>query len=103
MARDRLKEIEEALSPKQIFLLWLAEAHGFDSAPSYYYFLRDTPIDDYPQRSVPKRAREVAIQAMSGKSSDEIDRADKEAVRDVHFLFHLPSKGTHWFHSNKLF
>jgi hypothetical protein len=61
-ADRRLAKLEGALSPKAATLLWLAEAHQFDSLPAYVDWLIDQPTSAAPLYRVPEAA-EAGVRA----------------------------------------
>jgi hypothetical protein len=85
----RLAKLEGALSPKAATLLWLAEAHRFDSLPAYVDWLIDQPKDAAPLYRVPEAAEAGVRAALRGESRDAVERSVRAAVRDAVFLVEL--------------
>ena len=74
-AERRLAKLEGALSPKAATLLWLEEAHQFDSLPAYVAWLIDQPISVAPLDRVPALARAGALEAMRGQPREAVRMA----------------------------
>lgn len=85
----RVAKVEEALSPTQLVLRWLAEAHAFGDLESYVASLL---AGDPPVAPLDRLAREVAHgarTAMRGKRSELVDAAVRSALRETVFRFEL--------------
>lgn len=61
----RLAQLEASLSPTQATLLWLADAHGFDSLCAYATSLVEQPTAMSPLVAVPQQARR-AVRGVCG-------------------------------------
>jgi len=88
-AERRLAKIEEALSPTQLVLRWLAEAHAYgDIEPYVASFLEQDP----PVAPLDRLAREAvhgARATLRGKRPDLVDAAVRNALRETVFRFEL--------------
>jgi hypothetical protein len=85
----RLAKIEEALSPTQLVLRWLAEAHAFGDLEPYVASLL---AGDPPVAPLDRLAREAvhgARTAMRGKRPELVDAAVRSALRETVFRFEL--------------
>lgn len=89
MTERRLDHMEHALPPKAATLLWVHEAHRFDSLTEYVEWLLDRPASDAPFARVPTQARAAARLAMRGKPLEAVVDAEHQAVRDALFLLEL--------------
>ena len=72
----RVEKLETGLTPKQVILLWLQEAHAFNTIEEYVRHLKTQPDSTWP---IDKLTTQV----------EEIDRAVYQARKDVLFLFFL--------------
>jgi hypothetical protein len=85
----RVTAIEVSLTPTQLVLRWLAEAHAFGDIESYVASLL---AHDHPVAPLDRLARE-AVQgvrtAMRGKRPEIIDAAVRSALRETVFRFEL--------------
>lgn len=85
----RLAKIDETLSPNQLVLRWLAEAHAFGDIPAYVASLL---AEDPPVAPLDRLAREAANgarTAMRGKRPELIDAAVRSALRETLFRYEL--------------
>jgi hypothetical protein len=88
-AERRLAKIEESLSPTQLVLRWLAEAHAFGDVPAYVVSLL---AEDPPAAPLDRLAREAAHGArtsMRGKRPELVEVAVRSALRETVFRFEL--------------
>ena len=89
----RLRDVEDHnLAPREAMILWMQEAHQFDSFVNYGRWLMDQPQDLYPLVRMPGQVV-AAVRAHKKdvpdhRLEDHLDRAQK----DVLFLFHLHSQ-----------
>jgi hypothetical protein len=85
----RLDKIDETLSPTQLVLRWLAEAHAFGDIPAYMSSLltQDPPVA--PLDRLAQEAVRGARAAMRGKRSELVDAAVRGALRETIFRFEL--------------
>ena len=88
-AERRLARIEEALSPTQLVLRWLAEAHAYGDIDSYVASLLDQEPPVPPLDSLAREAARGARSATRGKRADLIDAAVRSALRETVFRFEL--------------
>jgi len=85
----RLAKIDETLSPTQLVLRWLAEAHSFGDIEPYVASLL---AEDPPVAPLDRLAREAvrgARTAMRGKRPELVDAAVRSALRETLFRFEL--------------
>jgi hypothetical protein len=88
-SKRRLDKIEVSLTPKQVILLWLEEAHRHDTMKQYVHSLKQGPESAWPLAILPEKVATAVEQAMKGQPKQEVNRMARQAVRDVLFLFHL--------------
>ena len=88
----RLSKIDETLTPTQLVLRWLAEAHAYGDLVPYVNSLL---ADDPPVAPLDRLAREAvhgARAAMRGKRPELVDVAVRGALRETVFRFELGMK-----------
>ena len=90
-SKRRLDDLEESLSPLEIFLRWLQEASHIRSLLDYTQSVRNAPESEFPLTRMTRQARRAVKRSMKGSSEDEIERRADEAERDLVFLWKL-----HW-------
>jgi hypothetical protein len=85
----RLARIDEALSPTQLVLRWLAEAHAYGDLVPYVNSLlaQDPPVA--PLDRLAREAAQGARTAMRGKRAEIVDAAVRSALRETVFRFEL--------------
>jgi hypothetical protein len=85
----RLSKIDETLSPTQLVLRWLAEAHTYGDLVPYVNSLlaQDPPVA--PLDRLAREAVHGARMAMRGKRSELVDAAVRGALRETIFRFEL--------------
>jgi hypothetical protein len=85
----RVAAIETSLSPTQLVLLWLAEAHSFGNIESYVASLlaADPPVA--PLDRLAREAAHGARTAMRGKRPEVVAAAVRSALRETVFRFEL--------------
>jgi hypothetical protein len=88
-SKRRLDKLEVSLTPKQAILLWMEEAHQYDTMEQYARSLKPGPDSSWPLAILPEKVASAVEQAMKGRSKQEIARVARQAIRDVLFLFHL--------------
>jgi hypothetical protein len=84
--------IETSLSPTQLILRWLADAHSYRSVEGYVASLFE---DDPPANPLDRLAREAARgaqAAMRGKRPEVVAEAVRSALRETVFRFELVMK-----------
>jgi hypothetical protein len=84
-----LDKIEVSLTPKQAILLWMEEAHQYDTMEQYARSLKPGPESAWPLAILPEKVATAVEQAMKGRPKQDIARRARQAIRDVLFLFHL--------------
>jgi hypothetical protein len=85
----RLDKLEEALSPTQLVLRWLAEAHAYGDVPAYVASLL---ASDPPVAPLDRLAREAvhgARTANRGKRPEVVEAAVRSALRETVFRYEL--------------
>jgi len=85
----RVAKVEETLSPTQLVLRWLAEAHAFGDVPAYVTSLlaQDPPVA--PLDHLAREAVHGARTAMRGKRPELVEAAVRSALRETVFRFEL--------------
>jgi hypothetical protein len=85
----RLDALEPSLSPTQLVLRWLAEAHAFGDMEPYVASLlaQDSPV--VPLDRLAREAANGARTAMRGKRPELIEAAVRSALRETLFRFEL--------------
>ena len=94
MRRVKKLEMEGFFTPKQIILLWLQEAHAFNTVEEYAHQLKDQPDSAAPINRLTIQVEEGVKQTLKGQPREEIDRAVRQAYKDVLFLFYLHQPST---------
>ena len=87
--KKRLDQVESRLKPKQVVLLWMQEAHQQHTMEDYAKTLMAGPDSAWPIPRLTEHIAESVRKAMKGNLPEQVDRAVREAVRDVVFLFYL--------------
>jgi hypothetical protein len=85
----RIAAVEAALTPTELVVGWLVEAHAHGGVDA---FVRASLADEAfvpPINRLGHAAADGAKARMKGKPRDEIDRAADQAVRETLFRFHL--------------
>ena len=88
-ARRRLAKLESALTPTQLVLRWVDEAHAYGSFEAYTKALLDAKPEDVPLNRLCREAQRVARAAVRSRLPEQIDQAVLSAVRDTAFRFYL--------------
>jgi hypothetical protein len=88
-AERRLAKIETSLSPTQLVLRWLAEAHAYGSLEAYVGSLLDVPADQQPIDRLCREAYETVRARLRGKPAEQLRRAVNSALRETVFRFEL--------------
>src|SRR5919106_1984750 len=88
-SKRRLDKLEVSLTPKQAILLWMEEAHQYDTMEQYVRFLKPGPESAWPLAVLPEKVATAVEQAMKARPRQEVARMARQAIRDVLFLFHL--------------
>ena len=87
--KRRLDSVETLLSPTQLVLRWLAEAHGFGDIEPYVASLLATDPPVAPLDRLAREAVRGARAAMHGKRPELVDAAVRSALRETVFRFEL--------------
>jgi hypothetical protein len=90
--KTRLDEITKALSPKELILTWMREAHEYGSYLSYGLSLLDQPEDAYPLVRLPQLLYAGTKTRLRGRQEEDRQRPLRSGYRDLLFLFHLHSQ-----------
>ena len=85
----RLAAIESSLSPTQLVLRWLAEAHAFGDLESYVRWQLAEPSAEGPLDRLAREAASGARASMRGKRPEIVDAAVRTALRETVFRFDL--------------
>jgi hypothetical protein len=87
--KRRLDAVETSLSPTQLVLRWLAEAHAFGDIEPYVASLlsQDPPVA--PLDRLAREAVQGARTANRGKRPGIVDAAVRSALRETVFRFEL--------------
>jgi hypothetical protein len=85
----RLAKLETSLSPTQLVLRWLAEAHAYGDVPAYVASLLDQDPPVAPLDRLAREAEHGARAANRGKRSEVADAAVRSALREIVFRFEL--------------
>ena len=86
---QRVAKLETGLTPKQAILLWFQEAHGFNTIFEYIHHLKSQPDSAAPIPRLTDQVAEAVKQTLKGHPREEIDKAVRQAYKDVLFLFFL--------------
>ncbi len=87
--KRRVEKLETGLTPKQAIPLWLQEAHAFENIIEYVHHLKIKPDSAAPINKLTTQVAESVRQTLKGQSQEEINRAMRQAYKDVLFLFFL--------------
>ena len=85
----RLDKLESNLTPKQAAVLWMAEAHQFQTLEEYAAHMKTQLDDAWPLRRLGDQMRSSVEQALKGKPQGVIDRVQRQVDLDALFLFYL--------------
>jgi hypothetical protein len=85
----RVAKLEECLSPTQLVLRWLAEAHAYGDVESYVASLlaKEPPVA--PLDRLAREAIHGARTAMRGKRQELVNAAIRSALRETVFRYEL--------------
>jgi len=81
----RLANVETALSPTQLVLRWVEEAHRYDDMTVYLRSLVDRPIGDFPMDRLAREAQESARIRCRGRSRADAEKAVRRSLIDTLF------------------
>jgi hypothetical protein len=82
----RLEKVEAALTPTQLVLRWLAEAHAHGSLEAYVRSILDDPPESYPLNRL---CREATENVRPGSRGREQPNPVRKALQDTVFRFEL--------------
>jgi hypothetical protein len=86
----RLSSVEDHnLTPREAVILWMREAHEFDSLLAYGFWLLDQPDDAYPLIRMPAQVVAAVRSRHKGKKDHELANEFHQVQRDVLFLYHI--------------
>ncbi|MGA2512946.1 MAG: hypothetical protein ABSG37_04950 [Candidatus Limnocylindrales bacterium] len=85
----RLAKIDETLSPTQLVLRWLAEAHVFGDIEPYVLSILDAPGPEQPMDRLCREASEGARTRLRGKPAEQVRAAVHSALRETLFRYEL--------------
>ena len=85
----RLARIDETLTPTQLVLRWLAEAHAYGDLIPYVNFLLAQEPPVAPLDRLAREAVHGARTAIRGKRPEIVDAAVRSALRETVFRFEL--------------
>jgi len=87
--KRRVDVLESSLTPKQAFILWMQNAHQYPNIFEYLKVMRDQPGTIITLQQLRERVEQAIRTAMKGQTKDEVKAAERQAVRDVAFLFNV--------------
>ena len=85
----RLANVEATLSPTELILHWLDEAHAFGSIDAYVRWQLTEASLDPPLDRLAREAVTGARASLRGKGADAVDAAVRQALRETVFRFEL--------------
>jgi hypothetical protein len=88
-AERRLARVETSLSPTELVLRWLHEAHGHDSFVAYSRAIYAIGPGALPLDRLVREARDAAEAGSRRGSREKRDETIRAAIRQTVFLFHL--------------
>jgi len=88
-SKRRVEKLETALTSKQAMMLWLQDAHSYNSVNEYVTYMSTQPEKAWPLARLPDQAASGVKQSLKGQPREKVDRAVHEAIKDVVFLFFL--------------
>lgn len=89
IADRRIAKLESALTPTQLVLRWLDEAHGYGSFEACTAALLDVEPDDVPLSRLCREAKRSARAGVRTRALDDLDKAIGIALRETVFRFML--------------
>jgi hypothetical protein len=87
--KRRLDAVESSLSPTQLVLRWLAEAHAFGNVESYVASLLAADPPQAPLDRLARQAARGARNATHGKRPEIVGAAVRDALRETVFRYEL--------------
>ena len=88
-ADRRLKAMEESLSPTELVLRWLAEAHAYGSFDAYTRALLDQDSNDLPMDRLAREAQTSARTRSRGQPKEDVAAAVRKALVETIFRAQL--------------
>lgn len=85
----RLARLKDSLSPTQLVLRWLAEAHACGSLEAYVRSILDLPGDRQPLDRLCREAYEGARARLRGKPAEQVRAAVRSDLRETVFRYEL--------------
>jgi len=85
----RLEKIAASLTPKEAFLLWMAEAHRHETFTEYVLSFKDQPSEQHPYRRLPDQVDASVRAAHRGEKHIDVETLVRHAVREVAFYIEL--------------
>src|SRR5450759_1037306 len=85
----RIAAVETALTPTQLVLRWLDEAHAFGDLESYVRSQLVEPSAEGPLDRLAREAARGARASLRGKRPEVVDAAVRTALRETVFRFDL--------------
>ena len=67
----RVEKLETGLTPKQAILLWLQEAHAFNTIEAYVRHLKTQPDSAWPIDKLTTQVEETVKQTLKGKPREQ--------------------------------
>jgi len=83
--KRRLQNIEESLTPKESFLLWMQEALAFDSMCKYAQFVADLPEHAWPMHRLADQVRKNARTGLRGQDK-QVEATVSQSLQELLFL-----------------
>lgn len=86
---SRLSRAEAGLTPTQLVVRWLDEAHAYGSLDAYVAALLEEPPERYPLTRLLREAKASVPIRPSTRRGEDADRAVRKALRETAFRFEL--------------
>jgi hypothetical protein len=87
--KRRVAANEASLSPTQLVLRWLAEAHAYGSLEAYVGSTLDAPAEQQPIDRLCREAQDGARARLRGKPAEQVRLAVNSALRETVFRYEL--------------
>jgi hypothetical protein len=71
-SKRRLDKLEVSLTPKQTILLWMEEAHQYDTMEQYVRSLKPGPDSAWPLCLLPEKVSTAVEQVVKGRPRQEV-------------------------------
>ena len=85
----RVAALEASLTPTQLVLRWLAEAHSHGNLTDYVTAILDDEPDDFPLNRLCREAAAGARAVVKGRTREQTDAAVRTALQQTVFRFEL--------------